>query len=74
MGKPKGGKVLVHTRDQTPFLPLSGTRKVVRTPTTPLETVVNGEDFFPKDIITRRIQDIILVQGRTRTGKDGLTV
>ena len=58
MGKPKGGKVLVYSRDQTPFRSLSGTQKVVRTPTTPLEEAVNGEDFVPKEIITRRIQDI----------------
>ena len=54
----KGGKVLVHPKDQTPFLSLSGTRKVVRTPTNLFEVVDNGEDFVPKDIITRRIKDI----------------
>jgi hypothetical protein len=30
MGKRKGGKVFVHTRDHTPLMSLSGTRKVVR--------------------------------------------
>ena len=35
--KNKGGKELVQTKDQTPLLPLSGTRKVVRTPTNPFE-------------------------------------
>ena len=30
----------------------------MRTPTTPLEETDNGEDFVPKDIIDRKIQDI----------------
>jgi hypothetical protein len=44
------------TKDQTPFLSLSGTREVVRTPTNPFEVAVNGEVHTPKDIIPRRIQ------------------
>ena len=57
MGR-KGGKVSVQPKDQTPFLPLSGTRKVVRTPTNPFETAGTAEVFVPKEIIDRRIQDI----------------
>ncbi len=41
--KSKTGKTLVHTKDQTPFLSLSGTRQVVRTPTNPFEVSVNAE-------------------------------
>ena len=33
----------MQTKDQTPLLPLSGTRKVVRTTTNPVETAVNAE-------------------------------
>jgi hypothetical protein len=44
MGKSnKTGKTLAHTKDKTPLLPLSGTRKVVRTTTNPVETAVNAE-------------------------------
>ena len=45
-------------KDQTPLLSLSGTRKVVSTPTNPFETAGTDEVFVPKEIITRRIQDI----------------
>ena len=57
--KSNAGKVLTQTKDQTPLLPLSGTRKVVRTPTNPFETAGNVEVFVPKEIIARRIQDIL---------------
>ena len=46
------------TETQTPFLTLSGTRKVVRTTTNPFETVDTDDMFVPKEIIARRIQDI----------------
>jgi hypothetical protein len=36
-GQKKVGKTLGQTKDQTPLLPLSGTRKVLRTPTNPFE-------------------------------------
>ena len=52
--KSKGGKSLVQTKDQTPLMSLSGTRKVVRTPTNPLETPVNTEVHVPKEIITQK--------------------
>jgi hypothetical protein len=35
--KNKAGKALAQPKDQTPLLPLSATRKVVRTPTNPFE-------------------------------------
>jgi len=38
--------------------PLSGTRKVVGTPTTPFEVAGTAEVFVPKEIIDRSIQDI----------------
>ena len=57
MGR-KGGKVSVQPKDQTPLLPLSGTRKVVRTPTNPFETAAHSEVHVPKDMIARRIQEI----------------
>ena len=59
--KNKAGKALAQTKDQTPFflyLSLSGTRKVVRTPTNPFEEADTVEVFVPKEIIARRIQDI----------------
>ena len=56
--KNKGGKELAQTKDQTPLLPLSGTRKVVRTPTNPFEVACTVEVFVPKEIIDRRIQHI----------------
>jgi hypothetical protein len=57
-GQKKVGKTLGQTKDQTPLLPLSGTRKVVRTPTNPFETAGTVEVFVVKEIIDRRIQDI----------------
>ena len=56
--KNKTGKALAQTKDQTPLLSLSGTRKVVRTPTNPFEETDTVEVFVPKEIIDRRIQDI----------------
>ena len=56
--KNKAGKTLTQTKDQTPLLSLSGTRKVVRTPTNPFEAAGTVEVFVPKEIIDRRIQDI----------------
>ena len=56
--KNKGGKELAQTKNQTPLLPLSGTRKVVRTPTNPFEEADTVEVFVPQEIITRRIQHI----------------
>jgi hypothetical protein len=56
MGRFKTGKILVQTEDQTPLLSLSGTWKVVRTPTNPFETVTDAEVHVPKDIIARTIQ------------------
>ena len=43
--KNKAGKSLTQTKDQTPLLSLSGTRKVVRTPTNPFETDDTVEVF-----------------------------
>ncbi len=54
----KAGKTLAYTKDQTPLLPLSGTRKVVRTPTNPFEAAATAEVHVPKDIIDRRMQEI----------------
>jgi thiamine pyrophosphate-dependent acetolactate synthase large subunit-like protein len=58
-GQKKTGKTLGQTKDQTPLLSLSGTRKVVRTPTNPFEETDTVEVFFPKEMIAQRIQDII---------------
>ena len=44
MGKKKAGKTVEGTKDRTPLLPLSGTRKVVRTPTNPFE--VAGDHYL----------------------------
>jgi hypothetical protein len=57
-GQKKAGKTLGQTKDQTSLLTLSGTRKVVRTPTNPFEVTGTVEVFVPKEIIVRRIQDI----------------
>ena len=56
--KNKAGKSLGQTKDKTPLSPLSGTRKVLRTPTNPFEAAGTVEVFVPKEIIARRIQDI----------------
>jgi hypothetical protein len=59
MGKKAGqkrvGKTLGQTKDQTPLLPLSGTRKVVRTSTNPFETADNVEVFVQKEITEKLI-------------------
>jgi hypothetical protein len=65
-GQKKAGKELGQTKDQTPLLPLSGTRKVVRTPTNPFETTDTVEVFVPKEIIVRRIQDIFAGPNKDR--------
>ena len=64
--KNKGGKELAQTKDQTPLLPLSGTRKVVRTPTRPFEETGTVEVFVPKEIIDRRLQDIFAGSNKGR--------
>jgi hypothetical protein len=43
IGKEGMGEVSVYSKDQTPLLSLSGTRKVVRTPTNLAETAVTAE-------------------------------
>jgi hypothetical protein len=73
MGR-KGGKVSVQPKDQTPLFPLSGTRKVVRTPTNPFETVGTTEVFVPKEIIARRIQDIFTGPNKDRKADHYLVV
>ena len=64
--KNKGGKELAQTKDQTPLLPLSGSRKVVRTPTNPFEAAGTIEVFVPKEIIARRIQHIFAGPNKCR--------
>ena len=49
-GQIKAGQTLGQTNVQTPLLPLSGTRKVVRTPTNPFEAAGTVEVFVPKEI------------------------
>jgi hypothetical protein len=65
-GQKKTGKTLGQTKDQTPLLPLSGTRKVVRTPINPFEVTDTVEVFVPKEIIARRIQDIFVGPNKGR--------
>jgi len=65
-GQTKEGKTLGQTKDQTPLLPLSGTRKVVRIPTNPFEVADTVEVFVPKEIIDRRIQDIFAGSNKGR--------
>ena len=72
--KNKTGKVLTQTKDQTPLLPLSGTRKVVRTPTNPFEVADTVEVFVPKEIIDRRIQDIFTESNKGRKADHYLVV
>ena len=72
--KNKGGKELAQTKDQTPLLPLSGTRKVVRTPTNPFEAAGTVEVFVPKEIIARRIQDIFVGANKDRKADHYLVV
>ncbi len=72
--KNKGGKELVQTKDQTPLLPLSGTRKVVRTPINPFEVADAVEVFVPKEIIVRRIQHIFTGPNKGRKADHYLVV
>ena len=72
--KNKTGKELTQTKDQTLLLPLSGTRKVVRTPTNPFETAVTVEVFVPKEIIARRIQHIFAGPNKDRKADHYLVV
>ncbi len=67
-------EVSVQPKDQTPLLPLSGTRKVVRTPTNPFETADTSEVFVPKEIIARRIQDIFAGPNKGRKADHYLVV
>ena len=72
--KNKGGKELAQTKDQTPLLPLSGSRKVVRTPTNPFEAAGTIEVFVPKEIIARRIQQILRGPNKGRKADHYLVV
>ena len=72
--KNKVGKELAQTKDQTPLSPLSGTRKVVRTPTNPFEVSDTVEVFVPKEIIDRRIQDIFPGSNKDRKADHYLVV
>ena len=74
MGKKKAGKTVEGTKDRTPLLPLSGTRKVVRTPTNPFEAAGTAEVFVPKEIIARRIQDIFAGPNKGRKADHYLVV
>jgi hypothetical protein len=72
--KNKGGKELAQPKDQTPLLPLSGSRKVVRTPTNPFEAAGTIEVFVPKEIIARRIQQIFAGPNKGRKADHYLVV
>ena len=72
--KNKGGKELAQTKDKTPLLPLSGTRKVVRTPTNPFYSAGTVEVLVPKEIIARRIQDIFAGSNKVRKADHYLVV
>jgi hypothetical protein len=72
--KNKAGKALTQTKDQTPLLSLSGTRKVVRTPTNPFEETGTVEVFVPKEIIDHRIQDIFAGSNKGRKVDHSLVV
>ena len=72
--KNKAGKTLAQTKDQTPLLPLSGARKVVRTPTNPFEAAGTVEVFVPKEIIAQRIQDIFGGSNKVRKADHYLVV
>ena len=56
------------------MLPLSGTRKVVRTPTNPFEEAGTVEVFVPKEIIYRRIKDICAGPNKDRKSGHYLVV
>ena len=72
--KNKAGKTLGQTKDKTPLLPLSGTPKVVRTPTNPFETADTVEVFVQKEIIDRRIQDTFPGSNKDRKADHYLVV
>ena len=72
--KNKGGKELAQPKDQTPLLPLSGSRKVVRTPTNPFEAAGTIEVFVPKEVIARRIQQIFAGPNKGRKADHYLVV
>ena len=74
MVKKKTGKTVEGTKDRTPLLPLSGTRKVVRTPTNPFEAADTAEVFVPQEIIDRRIQDIFTGPNKDRKADHYLVV
>ncbi len=78
MGKKAGqktaGKTLGQTKDQTPLFPLSGTRKVVRTPTNQFEEAGTVEVFVSKEIIALRIQDIFAGPNKGRKAYHYLVV
>jgi hypothetical protein len=59
------GKTFVQTKGQTPLLSVSGTRKVVKTPSNVFEEAVNNEVNVPKEIIVRRIQEISVEINKT---------
>ena len=65
---------MAQTKDQTPLLPLSGTRKVVRTPTNPFEVTGTVEVFVAKKIIARRIQHIFAGSNKGRKADHYLVV
>ena len=73
-GQIKAGQTLGQTNVQTPLLPLSGTRKVVRTPTNPFEAAGTIEVFVPKEIIARRIQQIFAGPNKDRKADHYLVV
>ena len=73
-GQIKAGQTLGQTNVQTPLLPLSGTRKVVRTPTNPFEVPDTVEVFVPKEIIDRRILDIFAGSNKDRKADHYLVV
>ena len=73
-GQIKTGQTLGQTNVQTPLLPLSGTRKVVRTPTNPFEAAGTVEVFVPKEIIARRIQAIFAGPNKGRKAEHYLVV
>ena len=54
----KSGGGEIRKKYHTPLLPLSGSRKVARTPTNLTEQAATAEVHVPKDIIARRIQVI----------------
>ncbi len=68
------GDSFQRSQRQTPLLSLSGTRKVVRTPTNPFEAADTAEVFVPKEIIAWRIQDIFAGPNKGRKADHYLVV